>query len=760
MGTGSRIATGVCAAGATLACGLLAMVSAAAAVTPVPPHKSLYSGAAHRPGPDLLYSKPFKAPQLANKGIWKAKPILVSGSSAYRKGEFLYQDFLYDDHGASSGAQDPGDPRVGDDTFSRANGSYLYPSASAYAENAADIVELRVRPRKRATAFRITYNSMIDPALVAATIAIGSSAQPVAFPHGANVRAPATLFLTVHGATADLRRAADGSMIGTPTVRVNRKRRQVEVIVPHRDWNPGRKTVRLAMGAGLWDAAAGKYLLPQQARTATKPGGSGPLANPPAFFNVAFRFNEPVPNPRDPAGTAANPAWWRDSDQGAALADGDISRFFANVNFKKLRKRRTDNRGVPRTGGFDRILASRFETEQGVDYDGACISQSILDERTGCVGMYRGRLQPYAIYVPRKPVPKGGFGLTLLLHSLGATFNQYLGSRHQVQFAERGRGSIAITPLARGPDGGYLGYAAADTFEVWADVARRYKLDPEWTVATGYSMGAIGSFRFANEFPDLFAKIQPTVGSEGGTHRLASLRNIPVLMWNGVLDELQGPQFYLPVQQKLDQLGYRYELDQFTPGEHISLAINDEYSPAAQFLGSDEVDRNPFHVTFVVDPALYEPKLGIVADHAYWLSNLKVRGAGHGQLDAVSKGFGQTDPVPQPTQNGVGALPGGALFNPYPFTSTKKAWGPGGSAPRQNVLVIDADNISSGTINVRRARVNCNVKLEVTTDGPLTLRLTGGKAKKKKKGAKKGAAADAAKKKRKKKGCSRVAKFG
>ncbi len=68
--------------------------------------------------------------------------------------------------------------------------------------------------------------------------------------------------------------------------------------------------------------------------------------------------------------------------------------------------------------------------------------------------------------------------MTLLLHSLGASYNQYLGSRNQSQFGERGSGSIVITPLARGPDGFYDNLAAADVFEVWADVAAPLQARP------------------------------------------------------------------------------------------------------------------------------------------------------------------------------------------------------------------------------------------------------------------------------------------
>src|SRR5438874_11624812 len=96
---------------------------------------SLYSGPGPRPGPDVLYGAPAVAPQLENVGVWSAAPILVSGASAYRGGEFLYQDFLYDDHGAAE-APDPTDPKGGGNLFSKPDGTYTYPTAPAYANDA------------------------------------------------------------------------------------------------------------------------------------------------------------------------------------------------------------------------------------------------------------------------------------------------------------------------------------------------------------------------------------------------------------------------------------------------------------------------------------------------------------------------------------------------------------------------------------------------------------------------------------------------
>ena len=100
-----------------LVAGLVALVVAAPARAD---DGSLYRGPAPRPGPDILYAPPAVAPQLQNTANWRAEPILVSGASAYRDGEFLYQDFLYDDHGATRPRRDPGDPRTASDTFSPA----------------------------------------------------------------------------------------------------------------------------------------------------------------------------------------------------------------------------------------------------------------------------------------------------------------------------------------------------------------------------------------------------------------------------------------------------------------------------------------------------------------------------------------------------------------------------------------------------------------------------------------------------------------
>jgi hypothetical protein len=718
----------------TLAAAGLASAGATAIARATP---SLYSGPGPRPGPTLLYEKPAIAPQLTNRKPWNAPPILVSGTTAYRDGEFLYQDYLYDDHGAHDTA-DPTNPQSQQlgDLFSMPNGTYTYPTGPGYAGNAADLVEFRVKPRKHQTAFRVTLNTLENPQLIAFSIAIGGTpGQSHPFPDGANVSAPASMFLTVHPQNgllvADLQRATAAVRVEHPRVRVDLARRQIEVDIPHRLWNPHHSKVRLAMGVGLWDRAAHRYLLPGLTASKTRPGGAGVSPHPAAFFNVAFRTHEPVPSVTESTNAVLNAAWWRDRAQGHALASGDISPFFAQVDFGKLARKTTDDSQVPRSGPMDRILASHFEPSQGVDFTKQCGFGGASNPGS-CVPEYRGRLEPYAVYVPAQ-APRTGYGMTLQLHSLSANYNQYLGSRNESQFANRAVPSIVITPEARGPDQEYEGLGEADVFEVWADIARRYRLNPAYTEITGYSMGGIGTFKIGEQFPDLFARAQPTVGTETTTGVIASLRNVPVLMWNNSADELVNPVLYTLAANALASDNYRYELDVFAPcvnvkcspvfSNHLELAINDQYAPAAAFLDTATVNRNPAHVTYVIDTARDSPGLGIKADHAYWAGGIATRDTSKlGTFDAFSHGFGTGDPQASTLHTGVGTLAGGNM-GPLAFLRFFKTWGATPKIKRADAIDVHATNIRAATIDAKRAGVDCGVTVHVTSDGPIAISL-------------------------------------
>jgi hypothetical protein len=207
---------------------------------------------------------------------------------------------------------------------------------------------------------------------------------------------------------------------------------------------------------------------------------------------------------------------------------------------------------------------------------------------------------------------------------------------------------------------------------------------------------------------------------------LASERNVPFLIWNETTDELVPIAGVLEQVKALDDLGYRYEFDQFQAGEHLTLALNDEYEPAAAFLGTETINRNPTHVTYVYNPTMDFAADGTSAGHAYWVYGVSLRDAGGtaplGKVDVRSHGFGLGDPTPSATQSGAGVLTGGQI-PAIPYTSQSKSWEAAPSEAKADTLDIDATNVSAVTIDAKRAKVNCKAQLNVVTDGPLTVTL-------------------------------------
>ncbi len=227
-----------------------------------------------------------------------------------------------------------------------------------------------------------------------------------------------------------------------------------------------------------------------------------------------------------------------------------------------------------------------------------------------CIGEMRGQLLPYAIYVPSGPAPAGGFGLTLLLHSLSANYNQFAGSHNQSQFANRGTGSIVITPSGRGPDGWYYDHARRGHLR---SVGRRGRALPARSrlhrhrrlldgrlrhlqvhLASSRTCLRGPSRRWGRRVSGVWvppAEPQPG-GNQSLTERqLASVRNVPFLIWDETTDELVPIAGVLEQVAKFDALGYRYEFDQFLAGEHLTLALNDEYRACSRVPGRPKPSR-------------------------------------------------------------------------------------------------------------------------------------------------------------------------
>ncbi|HMC68303.1 MAG TPA: hypothetical protein VKJ07_04035, partial [Mycobacteriales bacterium] len=206
--------------------------------------------------------------------------------------------------------------------------------------------------------------------------------------------------------------------------------------------------------------------------------------------------------------------------------------------------------------------------------------------------------------------------------------------------------------------------------------------------------------------------------------QLVSLRNTPLLLWNSTEDELVNISTSEQAVSDDTAAGIRFTENLFLTADHLTLAANDQFQPGADWLGTARVDRDPAHVTYVVDPTEDSAAAGMVADHAYWLSGLRPRGKGDATADALSRAFGVGDPAVLPVAQSGGAVTGGEI-PAMAYYQRSQQWGPTPKSARHNVIVIAAKNLAAMTIDVVRAHVSCSVALQVKTDGPLAVTLLG-----------------------------------
>jgi predicted esterase len=735
------------------------------------------------PGPEILHRPPARAPQFENTGVWEAEPTKVCLTSAYRAGEFLYQDCLWDDNGGGPAYRW---------WYYTAIRTYEYPTNPAYRNNAADLVEVRLKPLADATAIRVTYNTMTDPNLAAVTIALGGDAgQPVDVPHGANTKMPAQVFVTAHGNEGDVVDAATGEpRPERPTVTADVERRQVDIRVPYSAFDPrGNTAVRVGAAAGLWDAAGQRYLVPNGGQaTGNEPGG-GTSGRPSAFFNAAFRYDEPYD------------AAWRDHHQLAAIEKGDISPFFATVDFTKLAAGADDDMagqrgGVPTTGFMNMLFASHFERNQGrrIESDpngprplsfsqqnGMSRGAPGENERPGlafgwpcrddCTPDLAGQLQRYLVYVPKVAPPPTGYATLLWLGGYAINAGDVVYGERDLYRSVGDRPdnpTLVVGTDARGADQWAYGQSGASNFETWADVARRFKLDASKTALGGFSSGAYSANKLALTFPDVFGKafpcdgldVAPSFPTQNGvadelpfdtttvhepgsrvSEMLPSRRNQPVMEWAGSTDDFIP---YNITRRRADLYAagdYDYEFVTWhgVASGHLLMCNNGTWDVFTKWLGDMKRVVDPVHVTYVRNPLMDDPGAGLVGNRAYWLSGIETRDRALGTIDVVSAGFdtGPAQRATQKTENHSIGSDGLYLSTGFDqpdrrpalpenlYTREYRHSGSGPAHTPSDVLTITAKNIGTLVIDPQRAKVSCRARLDVTTDGPLSITLLG-----------------------------------
>ena len=196
-------------------------------------------------------------------------------------------------------------------------------------------------------------------------------------------------------------------------------------------------------------------------------------------------------------------------------------------------------------------------------------------------------IMPYHMYVPSKYDGSRAFPLIIALHGLGGTEDAFFDNYEKAfpPLAER-HGYIVAAPLGYRVDGSYgwgLGTppadpatrrvqerSEADVMEVLRLVRQQYKIDENRIYLAGHSMGAIGTWRIAPKYPDLFAAIATFSGS-GQPATLERIKHVPEFVVHGDNDPTVNVEGSRAMVAKAKELGIEVKYTEVPGGTHSSV---------------------------------------------------------------------------------------------------------------------------------------------------------------------------------------------
>ena len=683
---------------------------------------------------------------------WIGSPTRLGGSAIYSAGEYVYQDFLTDDHGADDGrdasrlktldtlrAIEPRtyklDPvaQVAGDEFG-IDGPPLVSAQPQYGDanlpgalaHEADLEEARVAADADRLLFLVRTTGMTVVPGTAVLVLIdtapgGSYAVPGQIRSGAewSFLAAGNSMLTARHAGASV--ACAGCQVATDASGfVN----AMEISIPRALIDPAPTVLKIGIATGVVNAA-GTSLADVSTGDATAD-----------LVNVAFRLNEPV-------------RIRMDREQALALHAGSMDEFLAPIDTAKLLAGATQSFS-PGAGYYDRIYESHSPVNR--------------EESSG--GEFQGMFQHYGLYIPtsyaRRDHPLRPSPATVWLHPR-SDGNAHLAAAWVPgiikQLGEE-RNNIIISPSARGSSTWWIGRGQEDFRESWDDAMASFSIDPNRVYLAGHSMGGFGSYLIGLLYPDRFAAAFPISGppTQGGWlgvgkgidpqnggdieaellfNIVENARNLPYVIYQGLNDELvfwPGPA---RMASRFIQLGYRARFYTFPGQDHYAPLIVDQWGEAARYLSSFVRDPNPAHVTYRVWPALTHAvdTIGVPAgatldyhfDGAYWVSGLTVRHGSAsdvntmGTIDAITSGRGvpTTITIPEAGVAGVDQY--------YPYAMIGQNWLALGGSPPKNEASVTLTNLATATLDLTRMALATTgrISLSIATDGPATLRLLG-----------------------------------
>jgi poly(3-hydroxybutyrate) depolymerase len=191
---------------------------------------------------------------------------------------------------------------------------------------------------------------------------------------------------------------------------------------------------------------------------------------------------------------------------------------------------------------------------------------------------------PYRTYVPTAYTGTKAFPLIIALHGLGGTEDAFFDNyEKKLPPLAESHGYIVASPLGYRVDGSYgwgLGtppadpntrrtqdFSEQDVMQVLARVRQLYKIDDSRIYLMGHSMGAIGTWKIAPKYPDIWAAIALFSGS-GAPDTLEQIRSVPEIIVHGDADPTVNVSGSRTMVAKLKQLGVDFKYIEVPGGLH------------------------------------------------------------------------------------------------------------------------------------------------------------------------------------------------
>jgi predicted peptidase len=194
---------------------------------------------------------------------------------------------------------------------------------------------------------------------------------------------------------------------------------------------------------------------------------------------------------------------------------------------------------------------------------------------------------PYRMYVPAGYSPSRSYPLIIALHGLGGTEDSFFdGYERKFPVLAEQHGYIVAAPLGYRVDGSYgwgLGnppadpatrrmqdYSEQDVMRVLQLAKEQYKIDDSRIYLVGHSMGAIGTWKIAPKYPDVFAGIATFAGS-GNPATLERIKRVPEFVVHGDADATVNVQGSRAMVAKAKELGIDVKYIEVPGGSHGSI---------------------------------------------------------------------------------------------------------------------------------------------------------------------------------------------